>query len=432
VNDAGAGVFEDLLRALAPQVLGTLVRRFGQFEACEDAVQEALLAAVAQWPRDGVPDQPRGWLLSVAHRSLIDFWRRDSARRRRETTVFLHEAPLVMQPDDRDDTLVLLLLCCHPVLTPTSQIALTLRAVGGLSTAEIAAAFLMPAAAMAKRITRAKATILAAGGRFEMPPPGERPDRLRLVTHALYLVFNEGYTASSGAALHRADLTAEAIRLVRLLNGLVPDDAEVAGLLALMLLTDARRPASTDAHGMLVPLAEQDRALWNAAAIADGLVLLHRTLGTAAVGPYQVQAAIAALHDEAPTGADTDWPQILALYDVLDRLTPSPLVALSRAVAVAEVHGPKAALAAVGALDHDERMAHSHRRDAVRAHLLERLGDLDTAIECFRRAAEGTASRPEQRYLAMKAADLARRRASVDGPVGQASGRRRCSGSQSA
>jgi RNA polymerase sigma factor (sigma-70 family) len=412
--NGGAGVPEDLLRDLAPQVLGTLVRRYGQFEACEDAAQEALLAAVTQWPEQGVPDNPRGWLLSVAHRSLIDFWRSDSARRRRETTVLLREPPDPPESDDRDDTLMLLFLCCHPALTATSQVTLTLRAVGGLTTAQIAAAFLLPPAAMAKRITRAKASILAAGARFEMPPAELRAQRLRLVTQVLYLIFNEGYTASSGAALQRPDLTAEAIRLTRLLHRLVPDDAEVAGLFALMLLTDARRNARTDSHGMLVPLADQHRTVWSAAAIAQGLALLHRTLGTAPVGQYQVQAAIAALHDEAAKAVDTDWPQILVLYDVLARLTPGPLVTLSRAVAVAEVHGPKVALAALGALDDDERMTHSHRLDAVRAHLLEQTGDLVSAYEGFLRAARGTASLPEQRYLAMKAAQIRSRSARAD------------------
>jgi RNA polymerase sigma factor (sigma-70 family) len=404
VTDADDG---DLLRELAPQVLATLMHRYAQFDACEDAVQEALLAAVAQWSAKGTPSRPRAWLLSVANRSLIDFWRSDNARRRREATLAALEPPAAGEPpDDRDDTLMLLFLCCHPGLSPTSQVALTLRAVGGLTTAEIAAAFMVPAGSMAKRITRAKQTIRATGARFELPTPAQRAERLNLVAQVLYLAFNEGYTASSGMALHRADLTAEAIRLTRLLHRLVPDDAEVAGLLALMLLTDARRAARTDSHGSIVPLEEQRRDRWDADAIAEGLALLHRTLGTATVGPYQVQAAIAALHDEAATAEETDWPQILVLYDVLAALAPAPLVMLSRAVAVAHVEGPKAALAALGGLDADERMAHSHRLDAVRAHLLEQAGDLDGAYQGYLRAARNTASRPEQRYLAMKAARL--------------------------
>ncbi|WP_203905887.1 RNA polymerase sigma factor, partial [Virgisporangium aliadipatigenens] len=355
--------FENLLRELAPQVLGTLVRRHGQFDACEDAVQEALLAAAAQWP-DGLPKRPRSWLLTVASRALVDRWRTDSARRRREIASALD--PTNEPPDDPDDTLVLLFLCCHPALSPPSQLALTLRAVGGLSTARVAAAFLVPETTMAQRISRAKQRIREAGARFELPAAGERADRLRVVRHVLYLMFNEGYTD-----LARPDLAAEAIRLARLLHRLLPADGEAAGLLALMLLTDARRAARTDADGWIVPLAEQDRGRWDAAAIAEGRALLARTLGAAPIGQYQIQAAIAALHDEAQTSADTDWPQILALYDVLERVTPGPLVTLSRAVAVAMVHGPTAGLALLGTLDGDDRLAHTHRLDAVRAHLLE-------------------------------------------------------------
>jgi RNA polymerase sigma factor (sigma-70 family) len=404
----------DLLRDLAPQVLGALVRRHGQFDACEDAVQEALLAAALQWPTQGVPDRPRSWLLTVAGRSLVDMWRADSARRRRESVSALDPtgrppddgAPDTDQPADSDDTLVLLFLCCHPALSPSSQLALTLRAVGGLTTTQIAAAFLVPEAAMAKRVTRAKQRIRDAGARFELPPQPQRTARLGVVLQVLYLVFNEGYTTSSGPGLHRADLTAEAIRLTRLLHRLLPGEGEVAGLLALMLLTDARRGARTDPDGSIVPLAEQDRDLWDAAAIAEGIALLTRTLGTAPVGPYQLQAAIAAVHDEAPTDEQTDWPQILALYDVLAQVAPGPLVTLSRAVAVAMVHGPTAGLAVLGTLDTDARMAHTHRLDAVRAHLLERAGDRVAARECYLRAARRTASLPEQRYLTLRAARL--------------------------
>jgi RNA polymerase sigma factor (sigma-70 family) len=404
MREVGAAV-EDLLRECAPQVLGTLVRRYGQFDSCEDAVQEALLAAALRWPDDGVPTQPRAWLLAVAARSLIDHWRSDSARRRRESTfAALEHAPSTVESED--DTLLLLFLCCHPALSAASQLALTLRAVGGLTTAQIAAAFLVPEPAMAKRISRAKQTIRAAGARFEPPLPADRAERISLVLHVLYLIFNEGYTASAGPALQRTDLTAEAIRLTRLLHRLTPDEGEVAGLLALMLLTDARRTARTDADGSIVPLEEQHRDLWDTATIREGLALLHRTLGTTTVGPYQIQAAIAALHDEADTADHTDWPQILALYEVLSQIAPGPLVTLSRAVALANVHGPTAALALVGTLDADDRLAHTHRLEAVRAHLLERAGDLTAAHLSYLRAAAATASTPEQRYLTMRAARL--------------------------
>jgi RNA polymerase sigma factor (sigma-70 family) len=399
----GHGI-EDLLRDLAPRVLGTLARRHGQFDACEDAVQEALLAAAQRWPVEGVPEQPRGWLLTVATRALVDQWRADSARRRREAAVALD--PAEQRSDDPDDTLTLLFLCCHPALSPPSQLALTLRAVGGLTTAQIAAAFLVPEATMAKRITRAKRQIREAGARFTPPPPPERRERLGVVLHVLYLVFNEGYTATSGPGLHRTDLTAEAIRLARMLHRLVPGEGEAAGLLALMLLTDARRAARTGAGGALVPLDEQDRSRWDAAVIREGMALLSATLGGGPVGPYQLQAAIAAVHDEAPTAERTDWPQILALYDVLAEVAPGPLVTLSRAVAVAMVHGPRAGLAAAGTLAADERMAHTHRLEAVRGHLLERAGEPAAARAAYLKAAQMTASEPEQRYLALRAARL--------------------------
>ncbi len=404
----------DLLRELAPQVLGTLVRRHGQFDACEDAVQEALLAAALQWPAQGVPERPRSWLLRVAGRSLVDGWRADSARRRREAAAALDPAgpaPAAGVDDnghdtDRDDTLVLLFLCCHPALSPPSQLALTLRAVGGLSTAQIAAAFLVPEATIARRISRAKQRIRQAGARFEPPPPPQRTQRLGVVLQVLYLVFNEGYTTSSGPALQRTELTAEAIRLTRLLHHLLPGEGEVAGLLALMLLTDARRAARTDADGAIVPLAEQHRQLWDTAGIAEGVALLTATLGSSPVGPYQLQAAIAAVHDEAPTPEDTDWPQILALYQVLAQIAPGPVVTLSRAVALAMVHGPKAGLALLGTLDTDERMAHHHRLEAVRAHLLEQAGDTAAARQSYLQAAKTTTSLPEQRYLTLRAARL--------------------------
>ncbi|HEV7961907.1 MAG TPA: DUF6596 domain-containing protein [Actinoplanes sp.] len=397
---------EDLLRELAPQVLGALVRRHGQFDACEDAVQEALLAAARQWPAEGLPDRPRSWLLTVAGRSLVDAWRADSARRRRELTAATLEPAGHEPPTGQDDTLVLLFLCCHPTLSHPSQLALTLRAVGGLTTAEIAAAFLVPEAAMAKRISRAKQRIKTAGAGFELPARPQRTERLGVVLHVLYLIFNEGYTTSSGPGLQRADLTAEAVRLARLLHRLLPAEGEVAGLLALMLLTDARRAARTGSDGSIVPLAEQSRESWDAAAIAEGLALLAGTLGAGPIGPYQLQAAIAAVHDEAATAEQTDWPQILALYEVLTQVAPGPVVTLSRAVALAMVHGPRAGLALLGTLDADDRMAHTHRLEAVRAHLLERAGDTAEAREAYLRAARMTASVPEQRYLALRAAQL--------------------------
>jgi RNA polymerase sigma factor (sigma-70 family) len=397
---------EGLLRELAPQVLGALVRRHGQFDACEDAVQEALLAATLQWRDEGVPESPRSWLLTVASRRLVDAWRSESARRRREEAAAVLELPGRGQPCEDDDTLTLLFLCCHPSLSVPSQLALTLRAVGGLTTAEIARAFLVPEATMAQRISRAKQRIRTTGIRFDLPPEPERAGRLAVVLQVLYLVFNEGYTTSSGPVLHRADLTTEAIRLTRLLADLLPADGEVAGLLALMLLTEARRPARTNADGSVVPLAEQRRELWNAAQIEQGVALVTRTLGATPIGPYQVQAAIAAVHDEARTAEETDWPQILALYGVLERVSPGPVVTLNRAVAVAMVHGPRAGLALLGTLDDDDRMTQTHRLVAVRGHLLELAGDLVGARECYQRAARMTASIPEQRYLALRAAAL--------------------------
>ena len=397
---------EDLLRELAPQVLGALVRRYGRFDSSEDAVQEALLAAAMQWPDRGMPENPRAWLVTVASRRLVDGWRSESARRRREEHITILEAPDPEPVAERDDTLTLLFLCCHPSLSVPSQLALTLRAVGGLTTAEIASAFLVPEPTMAQRISRAKQTIRNAGARFDLPPEAEREDRLRVVLHVLYLLFNEGYTTSAGPALRRADLTSEAIRLARLLRRLLPEHGEIAGLLALMLLTDARRAARTTPDGALVPLAEQDRALWDTTQIEEGVGIIGDTLGRAAIGAYQLQAAIAAIHDEAPSDDETDWPQILALYDVLEQVSPGPVVTLNRAVAVAMVDGPRAGLAVLGTLDADDRMAHTHRLEAVRGHLLELAGEPGAARESYRRAARMTASIPEQRYLAMRAARL--------------------------
>jgi RNA polymerase sigma factor (sigma-70 family) len=396
-----------LLRELAPQVLVAVVRRHGGFDACEDAVQEALLAAAVQWRAEGVPDNPKGWLITTASRRRIEMWRSESARKRREETVAALTPPAPDPAPAVDDSLTLLLLCCHPALTPPSQVALTLRAVGGLTTAEIARAFLVPEATVAQRISRAKQRIKAAGAEFRMPPPAERAERIAAALHVLYLIFNEGYTASSGPELQRVELTAEAIRLTRQLHALLPEDGEVAGLLALMLLTDARQAARTAPDGSLVPLAEQDRTLWDAEAIAEGVALITETLATAPVGPYQLQAAIAAVHDEAARAEDTDWPQILALYNHLQALAPGPMVTLNRIVAVSEVHGPRAALEQLTAAAADPALAGHHRLHAVRAHLLEAAGDRDAAQVEFRLAARGTLSAPEQRYLEAQAARLA-------------------------
>jgi RNA polymerase sigma factor (sigma-70 family) len=407
---------ESLLRQLAPQVLGALVRRYGQFDACEDAVQEALLAAAVQWADEGVPENPRGWLITVASRRMTDQLRSDIARRRREDTAaalaspddFVAPAPEDEAPD-RDDTLMLLFLCCHPAISQASQVALTLRAVGGLTTAEIARAFLVPEPTMAQRISRAKQSIKSVGARFSMPPDEERAERLRVVLHVLYLIFNEGYTATSGPNLHRADLTGEAIRLTRDLRRLLPGDGEVAGLLALMLLTDARRPARATPDGNLVPLAEQDRSRWSAESIQEGVALITDVLAHAPLGPYQVQAAIAAVHDEAARADETDWPQIVALYEILERISPNPMVTLNQAVAVAMVRGPQAGLELLASLEEDERMADHHRLHAVRAHLLEMAGDDSGARSSYRIAARRTTSAPERRYLEARAAKLPER-----------------------
>jgi RNA polymerase sigma factor (sigma-70 family) len=408
---------EGLLRDLAPQVLAALIRRFGSFETAEDAVQEALLAAATQWPAQGVPDNPRGWLITVGSRRLTDQLRSDLARARRETAAAALLPPIELVapaadeglPSDEDDSLRLLFLCCHPALSPASQVALTLRAVGGLTTAQIAQAFFVPEATMAQRISRAKQSIKAAGATFDMPPQAERAERLDAVLHVLYLIFNEGYTTSSGPDLQRPELTAEAIRIARDLHRLLPDDGEVTGLLALMLLTDARRPARTAANGDLVPLAEQDRALWQADSIREGIALITDSLARARLGPYQVQAAIAAVHDEAPRAEDTDWREVVTLYGLLARIAPNPMVTLNRAVAVAMVDGPRAGLDLLETLDGDERMAEHHRLDAVRAHLLEMAGDDAAAWESYRSAARRTTSIPEQGYLERRAARIGER-----------------------
>jgi RNA polymerase sigma factor (sigma-70 family) len=403
---------EILLRELTPQVLGAVIRRFHDFSSAEDAVQEALIAAVGQWARDGVPANPRGWLIQVACRRMTDHIRSESARRRRENQM-LAEKPHVVEPSTTDaaqeeeyDTLVLLFMCCHPALTPASAIALTLRAVGGLTTAEIAHAFLVPEATMAQRISRAKQTIKSSGIPFQLPTAEERAQRQRAVLHVLYLIFNEGYTSSGGADLRRADLSMEAIRLVRIVHSLQPHDPEVAGLLVLMLLTDARRLARTNEAGELVSLMQQDRSRWDAQQIAEGIALLSRTLPQGAVGPYQLQAAIAAVHDEAAKAEDTDWPQILALYELLKRMSDNPMVSLNYAIAAAMVNGPTKGLELVDALEADTRLADHHRLDAVRAHLLELAGDHMAAIRHYRAAAGKTGNLPERNYLLTQAARL--------------------------
>jgi RNA polymerase sigma factor (sigma-70 family) len=417
---------ERLLRQLAPEVLGVLLRRHSQFDACEDAVQEALLAAALQWPSEGVPEHPRAWLITVASRRLTDAWRAEHARRDREDADFAAvPASELRAPAPRDevpsgdDTLTLLFLCCHPSLSPSSQLALTLRAVGGLTTAEIARAFLVPDATMGQRISRAKATIKDAGGSFSMPPDDERDARLKVVLHVLYVIFNEGYTATAGPSLQRRDLATEAIRLTRLVHRLLSADqvgdcgkegvsnrGEVAGLLALMLLTEARHAARTGPDGSLIPLAEQDRSLWRNDLIREGTELIAATLPRATLGPYQLQAAIAAVHAEAASPEETDWPQVLALYELLERVAPNPMATLNRAVALAMVHGPHSGLDLLATLDDDERLAGHHRLTSVRAHLLELAGDTAAAREAFKLAARQTTSVPEQRHLERRAARL--------------------------
>ncbi|WOT34379.1 RNA polymerase sigma factor [Streptomyces coeruleorubidus] len=397
---------EDLLRRNAPQVLGALVRRYGHFDAAEDAVQEALLAAAGQWPSAGVPGNPRGWLIRVASRRLTDALRSEEARRQREeraAALTPRDAFTAPPPGERapreDDTLSLLFLCCHPDLTPPAQIALTLRAVGGLTTTEIARAYLVPEATMAQRISRAKQKVR--GVRFGRPERWEQ--RLPSVLQTLYLIFNEGYTATSGAVLQRRDLAGEAVRLTRMVHRLLPGDCEVAGLLALMLLTDARRDARSGPHGELIPLDEQDRDRWDKAAIEEGVALVTGALARGRPGPYQLRAAIAAVHDEAPSPEATDWPEILGLYDVLLTLVPGPVERLNRAVAVAMVHGPHAGLSELDVLADELK---GHRLDAVRGHLLERAGELEAARAAYESAAAQTLSLPEQRYLQARAARL--------------------------
>jgi RNA polymerase sigma factor (sigma-70 family) len=403
---------EHLLRDLAPQVLGAVMRRHRNFGAAEDAVQEALIAAASQWPSEGSPDNPRGWLLQVALRRMTDHVRSEISRRNREA-IAADDFSIVVAPEmyaepeiDPDDTLVLLFMCCHPALPPASAIALTLRAVGGLTTGEIAKAFLVPEPTMAQRISRAKQTVKASRVAFRMPDAEERAPRLNAVMHVLYLIFNEGYTTSFGEELHRTDLSNEAIRLTRTLQRLVPENGEVLGLLALMLLTDARRAARTGMNGELIPLDEQDRALWDREAIAEGTTLVAAAFSKGMAGEYQLQAAVAALHDEAARPEDTDWPQILALYSVLMRMSDNPMVTMNHAIATAMVHGPARGLELLKPLQSDERLSGNHRLDAVRAHLLERAGEREAAVELYRVAAMKTNSIPERNYLMLRAAQV--------------------------
>ncbi|MEU2838599.1 DUF6596 domain-containing protein [Streptomyces sp. NPDC007076] len=415
----------NLLRELALRVLGALLRRHDAFDTCEDAVQEALLAAVKQWPVEGMPDDPRAWLITVASRRVVDQVRSEQARRRREEAAAVRNGPEAYvapppgepAPGDRDDTLTLLFMCCHPALTPPSRIALTLRAVGGLGTAEVARAFLVPEATMGPRISRAKQRIWAEGASFRMPMGEEYTEQLGAVLHALYLIFNEGYTASSGPDLRRDELTSEAIRLTRAVHRSLPDDGEVAGLLALMLLTDARRPARVDSDGDLVPLAEQDRTRWDTASIEEGMALVTDAMLRSPLGPYQLQAAIAALHVQAPRAQDTDWQQIRILYGILGRIAPNPMVTLNHAVAVAMTDGPDAGLELLNGLDADTLMARHHRLHAVRAHLLELADDPHAAHQAYLHAARLTTSLPEQRHL-LKRADRLSRTAAPHAPVG--------------
>jgi RNA polymerase sigma factor (sigma-70 family) len=400
---------EELLRTLTPQVLATVVRRYGDFARCEDAVQEALIEAVASWSRAGVPEEPLGWLITVASRRFVDQVRADSSRERREQAVLdatprdaLVAAPADAEPSG-DDTLELLFLCCHSALAPPSQMALTLRAVCGLTTAEIASAFLVPDSTMGQRISRAKHRLRQAGASFQLPPGSEQGPRLAAVQHVLYLMFNEGYIATTGPDLQRPELTRQALRLVRRLHERLPDSGETAGLLALMLLTDSRRSARTGPDGDLIPLTEQDRSVWDAAAIAEGTALISTALVTSSLGPYQLQAAIAAVHAESPSAQDTDWPQVLALYTLLERLAPNPVTTLNRAVALGMVSGPDAGLAVVSKLETGV-LAGSHRLLAVRAHLLERAGQTSAAAAAYQEAARLAGSLPEQRFLLGRAA----------------------------
>jgi RNA polymerase sigma factor (sigma-70 family) len=400
---------EALLRSAAPQALAVVTRRFGDFAGAEDAMQEAMLEASSQWQVQGPPENPVGWLIHVSSRRLSDRLRSESARRHREEAAVAQEPPPAEAGSaeavaDGDDSLALIFMCCHPALSPASAIALTLRAVGGLSTAEIAVAFLVPEATMAQRISRAKQTIKSTGARFEMPVGEEREQRLRAVLRVLYLVFNEGYLSSGGNELVRTELSSEAIRLTRSLHAALADDPEVTGLLALMLLTEARRDARSGANGSLIPLAEQDRSRWDAELIVEGVALIGSAWARRAIGEYQLQAAITATHDQAPSHEQTDWREILALYGLLERVSPSPMVSLNRAIAAAMVDGPEAGLALLEPLR--DSLGDHHRLLAARAHLLEMNGSRDAAADEYATAARLTNSLPERHYLQTRAARL--------------------------
>jgi RNA polymerase sigma factor (sigma-70 family) len=411
---------EHLLRTEAPQVLGALVRRFGRFDIAEDAVQEALLDANRVWRADGVPENPRTWLIRVGYRRMVDLLRSDQARRRREqeagmaALAMLEPARRADPPLETDDSLSLLLLCCHPALSTTSQVALTLRAVGGLTTGEIAHAYGTSESTMGTRISRAKQQLARAGARFTPPTEADRDSRMAAVTQVLYLIFNEGYTASAGGELARVDLTHDAIRLTRMLHCSLPQDAEVTGLLALMLLTESRRDARTGGDDELVPLDEQDRTRWDAELIREGTELIDGVWNRQEVGPYQLQAAIAAVHAAATSPELTDWPQIAVLYLWLERLTPTAPVRLSRVVAVARAYGAVRGLALLDELNRRHRLDEDpltrQRERAVRAHLLQLTGDATGAATLYREAAALTDNRVERRYLLDRAAAMPPRR----------------------
>ena len=396
-------------RACAPRVLAALVRRYGDFDSAEDALQEALLAGSRQWPESGVPNDPAAWLIAVASRRLVDQWRADHARAERELVVARRtpsDEPLTPGADRAtsfDDSVTLLLLCCHPALPRPAQVALTLRAVGGLSTAQIARAFLVPESTMAQRITRAKARLREVDARFTAPSASEMPARVAAVAQVLYLIFTEGHTTTDGTGLYDVSLTDEAIRLTRHLHAHLPDVGEITGLLALMLLSDARRAARLSPDGTLVPMADQDRMLWDQAKIGEGVALVEAALPTGTVGPYQLQAAIAAVHAEAVRSEATDWAQIQTLYAMLEGISPSPVVTLNHAVAVAMVDGPAAGLRMIDPLSQDKRLRRNHRLYAVRAHLLELDGEPAEAQANYATAARLTTSIPEQRYLIAQA-----------------------------
>ncbi len=402
--EVGPAAYEDVWRDATPHVLAALLRRYGDLETAQDAVQEALLAAARQWPMDGTPADPRAWLVRVASRRLVDAWRSDTARTAREEATWRAEPVPPGPASERDDSLALLLLCCHPALSRPSQVALTLRSVSGLSTDTIARAFRGPESTMAQRLSRARARLREVGAPFAVPPPAELPDRVVAVAQVLYLVFTEGHTATSGTGLTDVSLAEEAIRLTRRLHALLPGESEVTGLLALMLLTHARRAARTAPDGALVPLAEQDRTQWDRALATEGVALVEAALPSGPVGPYQLQAAIAAVHADAVTPAETDWAQVVALYDMLATLSPSPVVSLNRAVAVAETEGAESALALVGPLLDEPALRRQPRVHAVHGHLRDRLGRADEARAAYAEAARLATSVPEQRYLQARAA----------------------------